>query len=119
MEEAATDSESGVTFSGLKPGNLYYVVAVFSADLQLGHHVEWSYGGGYGGLGSGNRDVPTIVRTELSWHQAIIAPSAGNYELRLDPSTADPEYCADVKPTFDPVTRTPFRSYRDSVLQPM
>lgn len=116
-EHAATDYEGRYSFSYLKPGNLYYVVATLEMDSVIGHHYEYRPPAAPAGYGD-TQQVPTLERVQFSWHQAIIAPPPGSYMLELNPYNADPEFCADVSPTNDPITRTPYRSWRRSSLEP-
>lgn len=114
--EGRTDLQGFYAFEGLQPGAMYYVIATFEDELRMGH-------GGYGrppGVGGwGGASEPEEQKVHLSWHQAVDAPSQpGVYALDLGPDNADPEYCPDLRPTNDPVTRSPFRSWRRAALQP-
>lgn len=118
LMEGRTDFGGAYTFEDLRPGALYYVIATFEADLRYGQGVDLT-GIGSAGPGWGNNTVATATRLQLSWHQAVEAPTTpGSYVLDLEPTSADPEYCTDLRPTNDPVTRTPYRSWRRAFPQP-
>lgn len=116
MMEGRTDAQGFYAFEGLQPGAMYYVIATFVDDLRLG----LGQGGVGGARGWRNASTaPPDMAAELSWHQAIEAPTQpGVYALDLGPDNADPEYCPDLRPTHDPVTRSLFRSWRRAALQP-
>lgn len=115
-----TASDGGFRFTNLNTEGLYYLVVVSRMRVQDGYTTEYRYGWDAWSQSYGYVPVtvPKYVESNLSWHQAITPPAAGSFILDLSGANADPEFCADLQPTHDPVTRTPFRSWRRADLVP-
>lgn len=99
MRETSSGPKGDYGFEDLRPNAQYYVISVYDSGPGMG------------------RGARTGGRLRLSWHLAIDTPAkVGAYALDIDSGNADPEYCDDLRPTNDPVTRTPYRSWRRASL---
>ncbi|MBM3460911.1 MAG: carboxypeptidase regulatory-like domain-containing protein [Armatimonadetes bacterium] len=119
--QGRTDEKGRFRFNNLKTGGLYYVVIVSRAQFQDGYKTTYEYMWDplYQTYGWVPVQVPNIVNVLHSWHQAINPSEGGHFALLLNPANADPTFCPDLKPTYDPVSRTPFNSWRRAELVPV
>lgn len=115
---ARTDAEGGFRFVGLDPQGFYYLVAhnVNRRDLGLGYDYQWGWDGAKGRYGYVMVQVRRIEDERRSWHLAIAPVREGAWAVEMGEDNADAEYCADIRPTHDPILRTPYRSWRQADL---